>query len=356
MAAAHVASQLFTPAAFVGTSNQTFDAGSPSDGFLSVGAGFRDGGDFTSCLYAGISLSAFSAKLVGGTQGASRVYHTDNVASGSNTLALGNSTGTNLTAAFLASSYSGVDRTTPFDGYTSATGTGLSPSVAVSSPVGDLAVFFFGGFFSSPTGISAASGYTQRGGGFNSTGVGGGGDAAGAGTNTGTASVAAASGFGWSAHGWNLNSAAAGGGGVTVDTGFGEVVAAGFAPTVTVTAHQTVTPDAGQAVLTGFAPTTQTPVSVQPGAGVLSATGFAPIVTAASGVVVQPGAGELSAAGFAPFVALTGHVILQTNAGELTFTGFAPVIEGVEPPPEPEVPSNRAFGRVGSPKWISIGI
>lgn len=224
MAIAHVASQLFTPAAFVGTSNQTFNAGSPANGFLSVGAGWRDGPDFTSCAYNGVSATAFGAKVVGGTQGAGRVYGLKNPASGSNTLALGNSTGTNLTAAFLASSYSGVDQTTPYDGYTTATGASLSPSVTVASAVGDVPVCFFGGFFSSPTGISASSGYTQRGGGVNTTSVGGGGDGTGAASVTMTAAVAAASGFGWSAHGWNLNAA----GGGPPAGGFRSRIAGGF--------------------------------------------------------------------------------------------------------------------------------
>lgn len=107
---------------------------------------------------------------------------------------------------------------------------------------------------------------------------------------------------------------------VTISTGFGQSVVTGFEPTVQTPV--TVSPDVGTATLTGFAPAILTPVTATPGTGLLTITGFAP--TLGNAISVEPGLGELIATGLAPTVQAATSAAPGT--GLLTLTGFAPTI------------------------------
>lgn len=214
MAIAHVASVTLTPASFVGNSDHTVDLGAGSDRFATVAAGYRGTApEFTTCSYNGTSFTAFGAEVTGGTQGEGRAFHLKNPATGSNTLRLNNGTGTNLTAVFLVSCYSGVDQTTPFDGYATNGGSGTPATLTVTSAAGDVPYFFAGGFPSSYT-SSAPTNYTERGDAGNGASFGTGGEGTGAASVNFSAALTASSIFGWVTMGWNMN--AAGGGGAVV--------------------------------------------------------------------------------------------------------------------------------------------
>lgn len=141
----------------------------------------------------------------------------------------------------------------------------------------------------------------------------------------------------------------------TVQTGLGELTLTGFAPVVTASNHITVQPQPGDLVLGAFAPTILTPRTVTPGVGDLVLTGFAPTVTVRVNTNVEPGAGALSLTGFAPSVSATAHVAVTAGTGALVFTGFAPDVEGTVVEPEP-VPAPIAVSRFSIRKRFSIGI
>lgn len=111
-----------------------------------------------------------------------------------------------------------------------------------------------------------------------------------------------------------------------VTPGTASLVITGFAPSVIL--GTVVTPGKASLVLTGFAPTVLTPRLVTPGKASLVLTGFAPIVTVGGSLTVTPGTASLVLTGFAPTV-LTPRLVTPGTAS-LILTGFAPtVIVGV---------------------------
>lgn len=100
--------------------------------------------------------------------------------------------------------------------------------------------------------------------------------------------------------------------------GAGSAVVTGFAPTVAV--GTSLIPGAGSVVVTGFAPTVAAGNSLAPSAGSVAVIGFAPIVTA--GNSLTPGAGSVVVAGQTPVVAF--GISLVPAAGSVVLTGAAP--------------------------------
>lgn len=122
---------------------------------------------------------------------------------------------------------------------------------------------------------------------------------------------------------------------VNVSPGVGALTLEGFAPTVTVSNHQNVSPGTGEITITGFSPVVTIGTNVEPGFGELVLSGFAPTVE--TPVNVLPGLGELTLTGFAPTVATP--VVVSPDVGVLTLTGFAPTVTasgggGVEVTPD----------------------
>ena len=99
----------------------------------------------------------------------------------------------------------------------------------------------------------------------------------------------------------------------------------------------TVSPDAGQLTLTGYAPAVSATTNhyVIAGLGSLALTGHAPTITvAAQDQTVSPGAGQLSLEGYAPAVSVTTNSYVIPNKGDLTLTGHVPaVIVGISVDP-----------------------
>jgi hypothetical protein len=77
-----------------------------------------------------------------------------------------------------------------------------------------------------------------------------------------------------------------------------------FAPTVSASNHQLVTP----------------------GAAALTTTTYAPTVTASTGTTVTPTTASLSLTGYAPTVTATTHITVTPTTAALTITGFAPTV------------------------------
>lgn len=102
--------------------------------------------------------------------------------------------------------------------------------------------------------------------------------------------------------------------------GAGAALVTGFAPTVAV--GMSLTPGAGNIALAGFAPAVTVGTSLAPGAGGVALTGSAP--TVAAGISLTPGAGALVVTGFAPDVA-EGDLV-AADVGLLAIAGYAPEI------------------------------
>lgn len=196
--------------------NVTFDGGSGSDRFLVAACGYRQGSAHTidAMTFNAISMTAFGAAVIA-TQCYQRMFYLVNPASGSQTLGV-DPAGTLGTSPAVVSAmvFSGVDQTTPFDGYTTANGADTSVELDVTSASGDMAFLMFtartsGGTSSAPT----SSSYTERYDNVGSDGQAtcGGGEAAGAATVQFRASITASiSVTSWVAMGANMNAASAG--------------------------------------------------------------------------------------------------------------------------------------------------
>lgn len=123
---------------------------------------------------------------------------------------------------------------------------------------------------------------------------------------------------------------AAAGGGVTVTPDAGQLTLTGYAPTITVTAHQIVSPDRADLTLTGYAPSISVSsgadVTVTPDAGQLTLTGYAPTISQTQHQIISPDKGDLTLTGYAPTVTVTEHIIVNPATGALVITGYAPTI------------------------------
>lgn len=107
-----------------------------------------------------------------------------------------------------------------------------------------------------------------------------------------------------------------------VTPGKASLVLTGFAPRVIL--GTVVTPGKASLILTGFAPTVLTPRLVTPGKASLVLTGFAPVITVGGNKTVIPGTASLVLTGFAPTV-LTPRLVTPGKAS-LILTGFAPTV------------------------------
>ena len=113
--------------------------------------------------------------------------------------------------------------------------------------------------------------------------------------------------------------AAASGGGLVLTT---------FAPTVTVGANVTVTPDLVALTTSLFAPTVTAPdpQTATPGLAELTTTTFAPTVTALSNVTATPDVVVLVTETFAPVVTATDHKTATPDLVALTTTAYEPTV------------------------------
>lgn len=124
--------------------------------------------------------------------------------------------------------------------------------------------------------------------------------------------------------------AAAAGGGVTVSPDAGQLTLTGYAPTINRTEHQIVLPSKADLTLTGFAPSISVSsgadVTVNPDAGQLTLTGYAPTINQTAHQVVRPDKGDLTLTGYAPTINVTEHIIVNPATGALVITGYAPTV------------------------------
>lgn len=99
-------------------------------------------------------------------------------------------------------------------------------------------------------------------------------------------------------------SEAASGTDTPISPGAGAITVAGYAPTITRTANQSVAPGVGAVAITGYTPTIARTAhqSVAPGAGSLTLTGYAPSIARTAGQSVSPGSGALTIVGYAPSI------------------------------------------------------
>lgn len=137
-------------------------------------------------------------------------------------------------------------------------------------------------------------------------------------------------------------------GAASVTPGIATLTLTAFAPTVTATANQTLTPGTASLALTArtptatvntgltpgtatlaltaFAPSVVTPTSVTPGTATLTLTAFTPAVTTGASSTLTPGLATLALAAFAPTVTATANQSLTPGIATLTLTAFAPTV------------------------------
>ena len=158
--------------------------------------------------YNSVALTPFGATIAAGAT-SQRWYYLPGPAADSNTFSFDPSTGTaTLNAVLTAQCYSGVDQTTPQDGYASTSGTSTAAAVTVVSAAGDMPVIVAGCRALSPT-ASAPTNYTERFDNVNSNIAAGGGDGVGSSDLTMTCTFTLIAMNNWIAMGCNLNAAAA---------------------------------------------------------------------------------------------------------------------------------------------------
>lgn len=144
-----------------------------------------------------------------------------------------------------------------------------------------------------------------------------------------------------------------GGGGATVNAGYGELIATGYAPSIDISNHIAIDAATGQLVITGYAPsidisnhividantgqlvvTGYAPsiditnnISIDADTGLLVITGYAPTIDVTNNISIDADTGLLIVTGYAPSIDITGNVYIDADYGELIVTGFAPSIE-----------------------------
>ena len=114
-----------------------------------------------------------------------------------------------------------------------------------------------------------------------------------------------------------------------VSPGAAQTVITGFTPTISALLARTAAPGAGQAVITGFTPTITALLArtAAPGFAQLSITGFLPVLTTASGEkTIDPGVAQLSIAGFKPTVSRILEITVAPGAAQLIITGLTPTV------------------------------
>lgn len=102
----------------------------------------------------------------------------------------------------------------------------------------------------------------------------------------------------------------------------GAAQARGYAPTIEQSAAQTIAPASGRAEARGYAPALSQPITLTPAAGHAIARGYAPEISQASSI--RPEAGRALASGYAPTIAQPRTIAAQT--GRAQASGHAPII------------------------------
>jgi hypothetical protein len=87
-----------------------------------------------------------------------------------------------------------------------------------------------------------------------------------------------------------------------------------------------VTPGVGDVVLSGLAPTIQTPRNILADVGALAVAGFEPSVSVTNNLNVSAGFGELTLNGFEPTVEAAADINVLADVGSLTIDGFNPTV------------------------------
>jgi len=193
------------------------DSGTGSDRIMIIFVSYRNSAaqTITSVSYGGSAATAFGAAVVS-AQMTGYLYYLLAPATGSNTLSVDPSTSAGATLASVSwMVFSDVDQTTPYDGYTTGTGTDTNGELTVTSETGDTPFFTMGWRGGGATGGTPTN-YTER---FDNTFQSGAQMVMG-GEGTGAASVSFVgtvdgefANTGWVTLGANLNAVAGGGGG-----------------------------------------------------------------------------------------------------------------------------------------------
>jgi hypothetical protein len=154
-----------------------FDVGTGSNRGIVVAVTWRDrDNDLTGVTYAGVSMTALSAKIISGAL-AARFYGLANPASGSNnivaTMGAGN---TDSDGQISAWSGEGIDQATPFDTAVTATGSGSTANIVSSATLttgaaGDRALFIHATSNDTASLTATPTNYTERQDGANGTGL-----------------------------------------------------------------------------------------------------------------------------------------------------------------------------------------
>lgn len=108
-----------------------------------------------------------------------------------------------------------------------------------------------------------------------------------------------------------------------VNTGLGEVVYSGLAPTVSVSNNQNITTDLGVVTYNGFSPTIQNDVNIQSGLGQVTYNGLSPTINISVNITTQ--LGQVQYNGFEPSISVSVNV--ATGLGQVVYNGFSPTIE-----------------------------
>lgn len=192
----------------------TYGTGTGDDLFMIIHVTFRQATGHTisdtGVVYAGVTATPFGAAVIQ-NQAYNRLFYIENPTTGSNTLSITSSDGQISSTAAVVSVlvYSDVDVDgTPYDGYTTGTGSDTSAELTVTSAVGDTP-FFVAGFRQGGHTAMAPTNYTERFDNVNGAALAGGGEGTGAASVAFTGTVSG--GFsveGWVSMGANLNAAA----------------------------------------------------------------------------------------------------------------------------------------------------
>lgn len=214
-------------AAFEATASATYDITLPADGstvttshdfgsasnrFAEVHLTWRtsNGHSITGVTINGVAMTQFGAQVTQTQCGAHKFYLVA-PASGSVDIVVDPSTGLGATNCVMTVAvYSGVDQSTPFTDYTTATGTDTTAELTIPADTGELATFFIAGRANTPSGW-AATGCTERLDNVMGESLGGCGDEPGDGSVAMVGTISAVSVTSWVAMGEALIAAAAGG-------------------------------------------------------------------------------------------------------------------------------------------------
>jgi hypothetical protein len=128
--------------------------------FVSISVGVATPGTDVDTVVTGVTYAGTAMTFVGrrhandGNAGYAELWVLANPALGANTVSVQfTSTGNNSSVEEGSTSFTGVDQTTPYDGFVSSVGASTAPSVAITSAVGSMTLDMVasGGVLSAPT-------------------------------------------------------------------------------------------------------------------------------------------------------------------------------------------------------------